>query len=155
MDYYLSIPIPSSRYLKIKAVKAVNQESSIEFQLPSWRPGRYELGNFAKNVRSIKAYDENGNTLRLEKISKDKWSVPDINCKQVVIDYEYFASQPDAGACWVDEQVLYVNPIHCMIYETDNLHEQCNVFLELPLNWEIACALKETKKHTLVANDFH
>jgi len=42
-----------------------------------------------------------------------------------------------------------------MIYETDNLYEKCNLFLELPSNWEIACALKETKKHTLVANDFH
>lgn len=137
------------------AVKAVKQESSIEFQLPSWRPGRYELGNFAKNVRSINAYDENGNPLHLEKITKDKWIVHEVNCKQVIIDYEYFASQPDAGACWVDEQVLYVNPIHCMIYEADNLQEICNVHLDIPSNWEIACALKETNKHTLVANDFH
>ena len=155
MDYYLSIPIPSSRFLKIKAVKVVNQESSIEFQLPSWRPGRYELGNFAKNIRSIKAYDENGKALRLEKITKDKWQVLEINCKQVTIDYEYFASQPDAGACWVDEQMLYVNPIHCMIYESDNLHEKCNVYLDIPPTWEIACALKETKKHVLEVNDFH
>ena len=35
----------------------------MQFQLPAWRPGRYELANFAQNIQKWKAFDENNNSL--------------------------------------------------------------------------------------------
>ena len=45
------------------------------FQLAAWRPGRYELANFAQNIRNWKAKDDNGSILNFKKITKDLWQV--------------------------------------------------------------------------------
>jgi predicted metalloprotease with PDZ domain len=73
MNYKLSVAHPSSRYIQIEATTANPDKKEIEIQLPSWRPGRYELGNFAKNVRNFRAYDADGRELKTDKITKDKW----------------------------------------------------------------------------------
>jgi predicted metalloprotease with PDZ domain len=43
----------------------------LELQLPAWRPGRYELGNFAKNVKRVDVFDENDKPLVYQKSTKD------------------------------------------------------------------------------------
>ncbi|MDX5319615.1 MAG: hypothetical protein LPK45_01010 [Bacteroidota bacterium] len=56
MQYTLSISRPGSRFLSILAEFSVNDRSSLEIQLAAWRPGRYEIGNFAKNIRKMEVY---------------------------------------------------------------------------------------------------
>ena len=42
--------------------------------LPTWIPGSYLIREFAKHIESIRAFDEDGRSLDIEKISKN-------NCK--------------------------------------------------------------------------
>ncbi|MBL0096925.1 MAG: hypothetical protein IPP46_10845 [Bacteroidetes bacterium] len=133
MKYKIKSPLPQSRYIVIEASKHVEQAGPLDFQLSSWRPGRYELGNFAKNVRGLKATSGNGAELSVHKIAKDRWRIEEAPVGEVILSYEYYAAQPDAGACWTDEQLLYVNPVHCMIYDANRLDEECTVNLIVPL----------------------
>ena len=57
MNFHLSIPKPNEQYLHIECSFTVNQEH-LEIFLPSWRPGRYEIANFAKNIRGFKVFNE-------------------------------------------------------------------------------------------------
>ena len=50
IKYTLSGADAHQQYLKIEAEFPVSEEIT-KVYLPTWRPGRYELGNFAKNVR--------------------------------------------------------------------------------------------------------
>ena len=50
--YQITSPNPASRYIQVVFKASVNTETT-EVRLPKWRPGRYELGNFAKNVRDF------------------------------------------------------------------------------------------------------
>ena len=68
------------------------------FQLPTWRPGRYELGNFSRNVQKWTAYNEKGEQLPHQKVTKDKWKVDTLDSKSVTIAYNYYANQLDAGS---------------------------------------------------------
>jgi predicted metalloprotease with PDZ domain len=47
MKYRIQTKSPQQQYLQITAEFEVNQ-ASLALQFPAWRPGRYELGNFAK-----------------------------------------------------------------------------------------------------------
>ncbi|GIS04002.1 MAG: hypothetical protein CM15mP106_4490 [Candidatus Neomarinimicrobiota bacterium] len=53
------------------------------FQLPAWRPGRYELADFAKKIQKWNAFDENGNKLPKKKITKDLWKVDCNDVKRI------------------------------------------------------------------------
>lgn len=155
MRYILSAPSPQSRFLKIQATKTIDQAGAVEFQLSSWRPGRYELGNFARNLRGMKAEDALGKELPIHKTSKDRWRIDDALVGEVRLTYEYHCAQPDAGACWIDEELMYVNPVHALVFDPHELDSPSTVELRIPPDWQIACALSGADKRLLQARDVH
>ncbi len=110
MKYTFSFSNPVSKYIDIECSIQNNGTGPLLFHLPAWRPGRYELGNFAKNIQSWKPFDEKGKELAFEKISKDCWKVETGKSSTIIIRYNYYANQMDAGGCWLEEKQLYVNP---------------------------------------------
>ena len=155
IQYSLGSPFPSSRYIRVEARFEVNEERSLELQLPSWRPGRYELGNFAKNLRGLKAADDKGHPLQVAKTGKDRWVIRNAPSGIVTLTYEYYAAQPDAGACWVDHELFYFNPVHCIIYDAERMMEPVQIRLEVPDGWQIACALPSGGEKILLAHNIH
>ena len=142
MKYHFSFQNPSRQYIDIKFSVKVAGEKSIRFQLPAWRPGRYELGNFAKNIQKWEAFDEKEQPLDHKKLSKDLWEVDCQKAKEVVIKYNYYASDLNAGSTYLDEQQLYVNPVNCCLYVPGREDEEIELQLDVPKNFEIATSLK-------------
>ncbi len=158
MKYILSYQHPHQHYLDIEFVADQIQSEFIEIQLPSWRPGRYELGNFAKNVRRWKALDEKGNELRFEKIKKDRWIVYTANVSVVHIHYNYFSGELNAGSTFLDATQLYVNPVNCCVFIPSRIQESCEMVVKLPADYKVACGLPQQTNGTgtsLFAKDFH
>ena len=48
MHYFISSIDPASKFIDITLTIDNISDDTLELHLPSWRPGRYELGNFAK-----------------------------------------------------------------------------------------------------------
>ena len=53
-----------------------NSDGSWEVQLPVWRPGRYERGDFAQFILKLVGVDKNGDEIKLEKSDLHRWKVP-------------------------------------------------------------------------------
>src|SRR5690606_20067334 len=116
MKYTVQIADALDHFVGIKAEIKTQAASVLRLQLPAWRPGRYELGNFAKNIRKLNFADDKGNALKFHKVSKDCWEVFCLNQDRIILSYEYYANQPDAGASFVGENLLYLNPVNCFMY---------------------------------------
>ena len=153
-QYKISSSLPSSRFIEVNFSAPVSSDSTTVC-LPLWRPGRYELGNFAKNVRDFKVTDENGQSLSFAKVEKSSWQIATQQAKKIIVSFNYYAAQPDAGACWTDDSLLYVNPVHCMPYLLGELHTKCELLIDVPNHWTIACGLPKIDGNKLLANDFH
>lgn len=151
ISYQFSIDNPAQQYIqvRIRFESGRNQES---IQLPSWRPGRYELGNFAKNVRNFKVYGDKS-LLKFEKTSKDCWKIDTAGKSAIQVEYQYYATDLNAGSTFLDQDQLYVNPVNCCAYVVDREHENCEIQLNIPDTYEIACGLKREGK-TLFADNF-
>ena len=126
---------------------------SIQLQLPAWRPGRYELGNFAKNVKRVDVFNEKNEPLTYTKLSKDLWEVDTKNATSIKITYSYYAAELNAGACFADTTQLYVNPVHCCMYVVGRTNETHQVELKIPDTYKIACSLSK-QGNTLTAINF-
>lgn len=155
ISYAVSIPNPESHFIDIKISIDKIKHPVTQLFLPAWRPGRYELGNFSKNIRYWKALDKDGNELPFKKITKDCWEIETGKQTEITITYQYFANILNAGACWLDHTQLYINGIHCFMYDKNRIEEPCELKLNIPASWKIACGLQQKSKHLLVANDFH
>jgi predicted metalloprotease with PDZ domain len=160
MKYCIQTKSPQQQYLQITAEFEVNQ-ASLALQFPAWRPGRYELGNFAKNVRSFEVKNEFGEPLKFEKTSKDQWQVETKGAKKVFVQYEYYSAELNAGSTFLDNQRVYINPVNCLVYVRGRENEPCSLEIELfkqlkysgtlPLNGNIIYA---QSYHELVDSPF-
>lgn len=156
MRYTYSLKEPFERFACIELeINGPFEEGRLELMLPSWRPGRYELGNFAKNIRGFTPFDQMGKVLAFKKIRKDQWLVDCQGASKVTIRYEYYANQPDAGACFVDHEQLYINPVHSSFFVPGRTHEPCEVVLQVPADWQVATGLTRVNAFTFRAQDFH
>lgn len=123
-------------------------------QLPKWRPGRYELANYAKNIYRIEAYDHNNQALPIRKTDTSTWVIEKGTSTKVYGKYQYLAKQMDAGGSWLAPEQLYVSPVNCLLQVIGAEFEKHELILDLPDNYEVACALPKKAKHHLVAQDY-
>ena len=141
IKYNISYKNPHKHLIDFELTTSTKNKEKIQFQLSAWRPGRYELADFAQNIINWQAYNEKDEKLSFKKITKDLWEVECKNCNEIKIIYNFYANQLDAGACYLDEHQLYINPVHCMFYITDRINDEYHLKLNLPKNYTIASSM--------------
>ncbi len=148
MHYRLSADPELPHYIAVEAELAqVTPGSVIELQLPAWRPGRYELQHFAKNIQRFTVTDETGHPLPFRKITKDRWRVITKTGTTVIAKYNFYSLLPttyqlNAGSSFIDESLLYVNPVNLCLYAEGHINDPCTLDVHIPRHWTVACGLK-------------
>ena len=133
----------SQQFIRISAQFSVSGDTA-ELQLPSWRPGRYELANFAKNIRNFKVFGADNKPLKVEKQTKDCWSVETKGEKEINVQYLFYANVINAGSTYLGTEQLYVNPVNCCVFTEEAYNQAVKFRLEIPENWEVAGSMKKT-----------
>ena len=154
MKYTIFYKNPTTQYIPIQAKLDVSSDNFVELQFPCWRPGRYERGDFAKNIHGFKIFDENGKKVEFFKESKDSWKVNCESAKELTISYKYFAAELNAGSTFMDNVQLYVNPVNCLIYKIENQNKPHELHLDIPKEFQIACG-KQFENNTAVFDSYH
>ncbi|AFK04081.1 peptidase M61 domain protein [Emticicia oligotrophica DSM 17448] len=138
MNYKIYSKNKSSHFIDVEFQVQNVENETLELQLPAWRPGRYELQNFAKNIQKFEVFDAEGKLLPAQKISKDRWKVQTNGAKEITAKYNYYANLVNAGSSYVDENILYVNPVNICVYAEGFINEPCKLELFLLENQVIA-----------------
>lgn len=152
VNYRFSIEQPNQQYVRITVDFPVTS-GELEIQLPSWRPGRYQLGNFAKNVKGFKVTDDKHKKRVATKLTKDRWLVETEGANTIRVEYQYYAAELNAGSTFLDATQLYVNPVNCCVYAEGLENEVVELTLAIPDDWKIATSMKRNG-HVLQAANF-
>ena len=140
LDFELSVPCKG-----LKTIKLI---------LPKWRPGRYEMGNFAKNIRGFQITNERGKTVDFKKTESHTWEVLAENSAQLLVKYQVYANELNAGSSYTDLEQLYVNPINCCFYTEELKDLPHRIRFEVPQDYIFATSLKQVKKSLFEAKNF-
>lgn len=154
MRYTFSYTNPHQQLIYIVFEFDTNSEKNVLLRLPRWRPGRYELGNFAKNIQSFCVSDANGKTLQFEKTEKDAWLIQTNGAKSIKISYSYYAAEMTAGSSFLAQDLFYINPVNCCLYVDDRMNESCQIYFNIPDEFKIATGLQKVSDKHYRANDF-
>ncbi len=158
MNYKIICEEIDSKYLSISALFENVNKNSQTIQLPAWRPGRYEIQNFAQFIRKVQAFSSEGSPLEMKKVSKDSWSVQTAGNEKIRIEYEFYADIQNAGGSFIDKKFFYLNPINCLVYIEEKQNEACELEIEFKHNKDVACGLTHVKNKNSThfkASSFH
>jgi predicted metalloprotease with PDZ domain len=139
----------ASRFLEVSyAVNLEKNDQQLLLKLPQWRPGRYENQNYAKNLMYFSATDQNGQALPWHKVDKNTWLVNTDSAQIANINYKYYAYQQDAGGSYIDDDLIYLNPVNCCM-EVEGYDLPFDFTLNVGKPTQISCGLPllHTKDH--------
>lgn len=123
-------------------------------KIPSWRPGRYMLQNYAANVRDCGAMDQNDTSLYVKKVNKNSWTIQAEAGTAITFTYLYYCRQMDAGGCWSDPELFYINPIACLMAVDEQENWHCSLKLNLPPSFIIKTGMPKETDSTYKADSF-
>jgi predicted metalloprotease with PDZ domain len=130
IHYRISCLNPVSQFVQFELRITTQNNGETHLQLPSWRAGRYQLANYAQNIRNFRIKNSSGQRVDFQKITKDCWVFKSKNSEEYFISYEYFAAKMDAGSAWIDEEQVYINLVSCCF----GVKEMADLPFELELN---------------------
>jgi predicted metalloprotease with PDZ domain len=130
ITYHISCPNPASQFVNIQLSLEILAEEKIYLQLPAWRAGRYQLANYAQNIRGFQTKDKSGKPVPFKKVSKDCWEIEASG--KIIVNYQYWAGKMDAGSAWVDEDQVYLNLVNCCFEIVGHSEQDILISLDLP-----------------------
>lgn len=114
--YSLRMPKPQNHYYELEMdVTQLNQKSLV-LKLPVWAPGSYLVREFAKNINLVKAFDEKGKELLVNKLAKNAWEINTAGLKSLKIKYEVYAFELSVRTSFLDLTHGYVSGSGVFMY---------------------------------------
>jgi predicted metalloprotease with PDZ domain len=143
--YQMAFGVANSHLIQITLTVSAASKSEILFRLPAWRPGRYQIQNYAGNVQDVKAVSESGLPLPVRKTDKQSWLVQTNGAKTVSIQYNYYAgAMLDAGNSHYNTNLIYFNGSNLLMYTDETRNDNTQLDIHFPDGWQVATQLDET-----------
>ena len=100
--------------------------------LPTWIPGSYLIREFSKHIEAVKAYDEDGRQLQIQKFEKNKWRLFNTDHELITVEYDVYAYDLSVRGAYVDQNRLYVNPACACLGLEGQEHKEIELEIFLP-----------------------
>ena len=153
--YALSIPAPQTAnravqlHVTITAPRLNND--SLEFAIPAWTPGYYQILHYETGIHNVRAQDMQGHALTVVHPSGRAWRVDTSSpsttpVQPITLSYDVDANDAGLGffgsSLDMRNQRGYVNGASALMYPVGQTQSPCTVSLEVPAGWQIATPLE-------------
>ncbi len=112
--------------------------------LPAWIPGSYMIRDFAKDIVTLQAYDEQGNALTSKKVDKQTWQIAPCD-GQLKVVYRVYAFDLSVRSAYINDEFAFFNGTSVFLkaeQHKDSLHTvDIAIPSETRSQWQIATAM--------------
>jgi predicted metalloprotease with PDZ domain len=122
--------------------------------LPAWIPGSYTIRDFAKNIVTISAEDDNGLEIDIQKSDKQTWKVKAVNTA-LNIKYQVYAFDLSVRGAYMNDEIAFFNGTNMFLAVVGQTDQPCTLTLEKPTlpelcHWRVASSMptRNQNKHT-------
>jgi predicted metalloprotease with PDZ domain len=116
VDYSLRMPKPQNHYFEVEMKIDDLSGKNIDVKMPTWAPGSYMIREFSKNVNLVKAYNEDGEKLSVNKVNKNTWRIERSKAKSIVVKYEVYAFELSVRSSFLDLSHGFVSGSSIFMY---------------------------------------
>jgi predicted metalloprotease with PDZ domain len=135
--------------LKIRFSFAQKARKHLRVALPSFRPGRYQAGNFTANIFDLQIRDQDGRNLVPNWKSHEQFEV---EANSIQVTYCLLARNLSAGNTYYFTDLLIINPVNACLYLPDFQNVPLEISVKAPFS--LFCALPNVGENVFLAQDF-
>lgn len=153
LRYRVKVDDPGTRRYQV-TMEAVARGDTTLVSLPAWTPGHYTVENYARFVQRFRAEDEEGRSLRWDKLDKDTWRIETNGASRVRLTFEYLAEEVELSMSLLRDDFGFFNGTNLFLFPATGYDFPAEVRFELPEGWRVATELHE-KSGVYHARDYH
>ncbi|OAJ64944.1 M61 family metallopeptidase [Paraburkholderia ginsengiterrae] len=140
---------PAAHLFEVTVTVADPDPAGQRFMLPVWIPGSYMVREFARNIVTLRAVNEAGRKVRVEKTDKHSWQAAPVK-GALTLRYEVYAWDLSVRAAHLDDTTGFFNGTSVFLSPLGHEDAQCVVGIQKPegaayRNWRVATALPEAR----------
>ncbi len=160
ISYTLGIDARRPRHFKVHMTAPRTSPRSVEFAIPAWTPGYYQILHYESSIDTVRAQDETGRTLSVSHPSVRVWSVATTKASGRTISLDYDVAGSDKGlgffGCMLDNtrKSGYINGAGAFMYIEGLTNVPVSLTLELPSGWKNAVPLDPAGANSYLAASY-
>jgi len=157
LHYTVSIPQPASHTYNVELNCSNFKQDTIRLKMPRWMPGYYQIMDYPKSVENMMVKDGKGNSIPVEKINENTWSIAGVKNKSFSVNYTIRTNRQFVANSYVDSAHAYIIPANTFLYVDGQLNIPVSVSLSFNSDWKKVATGLETvanKPNEFTAPDF-
>ncbi|OLL29666.1 peptidase M61 [Burkholderia sp. SRS-W-2-2016] len=140
---------PAAHLFEVTVTVADPDPAGQRFMLPVWIPGSYMVREFARNIVTLRAVNDAGRKVRVEKIDKHTWQAAPVK-GALTLRYEVYAWDLSVRAAHLDDTIGFFNGTSVFLAPLGHEEAPCVVDIQKPQGaayrgWRVATALPEAR----------
>jgi len=111
VKYSVKITDAAHHMAEITVLFPQTESRTIDFIMPAWRLGKYQILNLANGIRHFKVTDVRGNEVKSHRIDKNSWRVSLDKPTKLAVSYELYANQLSSRTRHIDDTHAYLDGV--------------------------------------------
>jgi predicted metalloprotease with PDZ domain len=122
LKYTFSMAEPASHLFKVTLSCEGFTEDTLDFIMPQWMPGYYQIMKYSDAVSDFGAYGEKQKQLEVIKTGKNSWKVVRGRSRSVNINYNVLAGRNFVASNFLDTTHAYIVPAATFMFINGHLN---------------------------------
>jgi predicted metalloprotease with PDZ domain len=156
IHFTLSFPQAAEHFVGVEMKYDPKGKKAVEFELPNWTTGYYQLMYFSKDLKDFKVRNAKGDTLVWKQQTPNRWAI-NSDGQPFTVSYRIFGNRRFVASNYVDEEFAYLSPAGIFLYPVGGLAYSSVIRIQPHTNWNrIATGLDLVKgeSYTYRSPDF-
>ena len=121
---------------------ATHGAKEIRLMMPVWTPGSYMVREYARQIESLQAFDNQG-PIKTTKVDKNHWVVSCENTDKVTVRYGIYGREMGVRTNWIEPQFAFLTGAATFIVPENQTDRKCIVEFDPDISWtSIATSLE-------------
>jgi predicted metalloprotease with PDZ domain len=146
LSFTVSMDSPSTHLFRVQFRCSGIIKDSIEFKMPEWTPGFYQIMNYSEKVDSFKVVNNARKELKWRKSSKNAWMVYTKKAPSITLSYDVSATRPFVAANYLDEERGYISPAGVFVHPAGMIKNPVTVTVKPYSKWNTVATGMDTVK---------
>lgn len=141
LRYAVRLDAHQAHLAEIELAFAAGDADHVDLAMPAWCPGSYLIRDYARFVRDLTVFAQDGTPRRARKLDKTTWRVDRDGARELVVRYHVYGNDLTVRTNHIDDTHAFLHGPSTFLYPVKLCTESIEVRLTAPDGWQLATGM--------------